>query len=207
MPRRSRRRSSRSRSDHTRSAAGRGRHFRRRSDAGRGSAPDGRWRCRALRQPVASGDRRRRHRARSSPVSGCSTPVTRLINVLLPAPFSPTRPWISAARTSKLDVPQHDVAGKRLRQPNRRQHRPAAGVIGDGWRRVVRVLRLVVVMRVIAKRVLRGHGEPVGVTRESPRPTRGSRWIRIELESDGATPPGSPRASPCRSVRRRGRRR
>src|SRR5215212_7735572 len=30
----------------------------------------------------------------------------------------------------ELDVSQHDVAGKRLRQPNRRQHRPTTGVIG-----------------------------------------------------------------------------
>jgi hypothetical protein len=52
-------------------------------------------------------------------------------NVLLPAPFSPSRAWTSPERRSKSTPFSASIPPKRLRIPRMRSNvRPAAGVAG-----------------------------------------------------------------------------
>ena len=65
------------------------------------STPGEPWRCqpRAHRVPTGTGSRDRP--ARSDRRTRHASPAMIFISVLLPAPFSPTRPWISPARSAK----------------------------------------------------------------------------------------------------------
>ena len=73
-----------------------------------------RARARAGASPRADRARGRRRRSRSRPASGARIPATQRSVVVLPAPFGPTRPRISPARTSKPSASTATRSSKRL---------------------------------------------------------------------------------------------
>ena len=71
------------------------------SDQARCSAPDAPCRCRQRGRRGPSGTAPRDRRSCRCLTYSVCTPAMIFIVVLLPAPFSPTRPWISPARREK----------------------------------------------------------------------------------------------------------
>src|SRR6516162_7276134 len=76
-----------------------------------------------MAMPAARASRTERNRvwcpsSRKRPENSACTPAMIFINVLLPAPFSPTRPWISPAESAKSTPRSASTPPKALLMPS-----------------------------------------------------------------------------------------